>query len=80
MCFKYEDFYPGYCWDLLEKGGFWQDEASDGSFPAFLAEFCGIEVVDRDAFLRAFFAMCEVLHDNGTIRPNSGIVEHNEVA
>mgnify|MGYP001560385542 CR=1 FL=1 len=69
MCWKYEDIYPGQCWDLLEKGVFWSDDAGDGSLPAFLSEFCGITVVNRDAFLEAFFKMCETLHEVGIIRP-----------
>lgn len=68
MCFKYEDLYPGGCWDYLEWG-VGERQIGDGCLIHLIEDEYGAEITDSGAFIKEFFTFCEAMHERGVMRP-----------
>lgn len=68
MCFKYEEEYPGSCWDYMEWG-LGERDIGDGSLINLLKDGYGVEFQSADAFLGEFFKFMEQMHERGIMRP-----------
>lgn len=66
MCFKYEDRYPGGCWDAPFVYG----RETEPAIWEWLDNF-GVELVDVEQFRLDFFTFMEVMHDRGIIKPKT---------
>lgn len=64
MCMKYEESYPGSCWDYL-----FFDTGRQESIIELLRDYYGTEIVDSERFRYRFFDLIEKFHEEGIIKP-----------
>lgn len=70
MCFKYEEEYPGGCWDHMEWG-LGERNIGDGSLINLLEDQYGVEFQSANEFLTEFFHFMEQMHERGIVKPKS---------
>ena len=63
---KYEEQYPGFCWDYMF--GLYPEQ-EDGDIRTFLGDSYGVEVVNDTEFERRLIETFEKMHEDGIIRP-----------